>query len=631
MRRLRSMALGGIALSLSFLPLAGGSSFNTAQNAGPVPPAMSAPTATSDSAAGTAGYAGDAVNEARLTAAEDQRLFRVRQVGVTARMRGEKLLSPYLVTDGQSRTLVLTPRPAAYVPADLQSLAGEYFVREADGAYFLGENVVIQAGAGLSLTAPGGLTLHLASTASGFVSIVNDGGKLDINGTPDAPVMVTSWDRDKGAINTDTSHGRAYLRSIGGTTTITNARIDSLGFWAGRTGGVAITGTDRPTSQAQNTPKTPRSPSTKAAVPPTPGIRTLEADPRESPDNYATASIRDTTISGNAFGIFVTKSRGMEISHVAVQNSLVDGVVLHRFVTGARVTETTSSHNAGNGFVLARATAEITLTHAGADLNGRSGILLRGQPLSDGPSAGGDLASVSSGHTVSGSHAEGNRRYGIEVVGCRNIELHDNTITGNDRGIDLSHAVSGATIDGNRFENQKTRSVSVTDGAADTVVAANSINGGKTAIYLRNSPGIVTRNSMTGLTNHGITVLGHSPVRLFRNVITGSGPSALDLRDNRSSVLQSENDVSGWNKTAPFWVQVANFFQPLTIIWTLLALLLAFTAFKGLRGRRRVVHPYAKQAPLAAFTSGGLPFAGPPQSPGTQRTWDSSDSTGNRR
>lgn len=617
MRRLQAAAMSALALSLIILPVSTAPNENPGQDNNQLPSTgQTAAVAPSGTAAGTQAYPGDARNEPLLVEAEDQRLIRVRGAAVAARLRGEKLLSPYRVSTGASRTLVLTSRPSPYTVQDLTALAPESFVHEPDGSYLLSENIMIQAGADLSLGAAGGLTLHLVSAPAGFVSIVNDGGKLEITGTADSPVRVSSWDPATGTADSFTSDGRAYLRSIGGAMTIAGTRIESLGFWSGRTGGIAWTGTDRPTTAPRPPapPVPPQVPVPKNGSPaPAPsGIRLLEADPGVLADNYATGSIRDTTVTGNAFGIFTTKARDVEIRNVAVQNSLVDGIVLHRYVTRTHISDTTSSHNAGNGFILARATAGITLSNTGADFNRRSGILIKGLPLAEGPSGGGDPGTVSSGHTVSGSHADGNGRYGIEVIGGRNIGLRANIIADNDRGIDLSRAVADAKIVGNRFENQKTRSVSVTDGAPDTLVHSNTIVGGTTAIYLRNTPGTVTRNTMTGLTLHGITINGTSPVQLHGNTISGTGPSALNLRESHGSVTRSGNDTRGWDKTAPFWTRVANFFQPLTVIWTLLGLILLLTAVKGRHARRKIMDPYAAQAPLATLTA-GQPPAIPPE------------------
>ncbi|MET3812134.1 right-handed parallel beta-helix repeat-containing protein [Arthrobacter sp. UYEF3] len=606
--------MSALALSLIVLPVSTSINGSPGQDSSRLS-STGQPVAPSGTAAGTRSYAGDALNEPLLAAAEDQRLIRVRAAAVAARLRGEKLLSPYRVSTGAPRTLVLTPRPSPYTAQDLTELAPGSFVHEADGSYLLSESIIVLAGADLSLGGPGGLTLHLESTPAGFVSIINDGGKLEISGTAGAPARVSSWDPSTGTTDTLTSDGRAYVRSIGGAMTISGARIESLGFWSGRTGGIAWTGTDRPTTAAR-TPALPPAAAPPKNGPPAPApsdIRLLEADPGVLTDNYATGSIRDSTVTGNAFGIFTTKARDVEIRNVAVRNSLVDGIVLHRYVTNTRITDTTSSHNAGNGFVLARATARITLTNTGADFNGRSGIFMKGLPLAEGPSAGGDPGTVSSGHTVTGSRANGNDRYGIEVIGGRNVGLFANSITGNDRGIDLSRAVADAKIEGNRFENQRTRSISVTDGAPDTLVQSNTITGGTTAIYLRNTPGTVTRNTMTGLTFHGITINGNSSVQLHGNTISGTGPSALNLRESHGSVTRGGNDTQGWDKTAPFWSRVANFFQPLTVIWTLLGLILLLTAVTGRHARRQIVHPYAAQAPLSNFTTGQSPATIPRQ------------------
>ena len=108
-------------------------------------------------------------------------------------------------------------------------------------------------------------------------------------------------------------------------------------------------------------------------------------------------------------------------------------------------------------------------------------------------------------------------------------------------------------------------------------------------------------NTLSAMTNHGISAIGPARVQIDTNTITGSGPEPVDLK--RASNATAVNTVAdGWNTTRTIWQRLVAFFQPLTIIWTLLALILLFTAFKGHRYRGTVRHPYAAQAPMSTFT-----------------------------
>ena len=70
-------------------------------------------------------------------------------------------------------------------------------------------------------------------------------------------------------------------------------------------------------------------------------------------------------------------------------DNLVDGLVMHRYVTNAVVDSSTANGNAGDGIVLSRATTGIVLSEIEAKDNHRNGLTMSGLPLADGPSATG--------------------------------------------------------------------------------------------------------------------------------------------------------------------------------------------------------------------------------------------------
>ncbi len=55
-------------------------------------------------------------------------------------------------------------------------------------------------------------------------------------------MTIRGWDRVAKAPAADKGFGRAYIREVGGNMTLAEVRVSSLGFWSGRTGGVAWTG-----------------------------------------------------------------------------------------------------------------------------------------------------------------------------------------------------------------------------------------------------------------------------------------------------------------------------------------------------------------------------------------------------
>ena len=236
-------ALAGLGLAI----IAGISSANAAPDstggsaaaAGGAPPAP--PVAISSA---------DADRGAALVAAEDRRLLDIRTVSTLARWQNRAQKAPYRLSTPEGYTLVLTARSAVYTFADLLKLQPQTLLRLSDGSYLLTEHIVVLAGAELDLARPNGLNLHLASSAEGFVSIVSMGGRLKVVGTVDHPVRINSWDEGAAVPDTKTGDGRAYIRAVGGQLQISYAEISDLGFWSGRTGGVSLTGTNRPNTGA---------------------------------------------------------------------------------------------------------------------------------------------------------------------------------------------------------------------------------------------------------------------------------------------------------------------------------------------------------------------------------------------
>ncbi len=67
--------------------------------------------------------------------------------------------------------------------------------------------------------------------------------------------------------------------------------------------------------------------------------------------NLVTGEITETAIKGNAYGVFITASNQTRMANVTVAESLVDGVLLHRFARNATIENTTVTGSRGDGFV----------------------------------------------------------------------------------------------------------------------------------------------------------------------------------------------------------------------------------------------------------------------------------------
>lgn len=569
-----------------------------------------------------AAYPGEPATEAELVAAEDQRLLEVRTVGSLASWSGTPINAPYRLATGDTYTLVLTARTEPYSIADLLALAPQTFVRQPDGAYLLSEHIVVDLGATLVLGAPGGLRLMMASDDQGFVSIVNDGGRVVIEGTAGAPVEILSHDRQTGYADDLTDDGRAYLRSIGGQISIMHADISSLGFWSGRTGGLALTGTDRPTEGAldrlgrsldlgERDPVAAAQGERSSTAGPS-GRRPLPTVDLESPEySFVSAAISDTVVRDNAFGIFVSGANGLDIRDSSFSRNLVGGIVLHRYVVNAVVEATDAGRNGQDGVVLSRATTGIVLSKIRANENGRNGVTISGQPLADGPNATGMGVESYGNNSLADSEASRNGRYGVEVLGGRNVTLRGNDVDANPMGIVVREGADSVDVLDNRVDGSLSQGIAVRDGVVGATVSGNAVTGGETSLYIRDSVATVDANTLTGAANHAISIVGAvGATSVTGNKITGRGPSAIDAERapdaDRSTWF---NDTSRWHDTTPLLVTLKRFLQPLTLMWLLLGALLLFTAVRGSRARQHKAHPYADKASVSA----GVPVARPPR------------------
>jgi hypothetical protein len=504
--------------------------------------------------------------------------------------------------------------------ADLSALLPQAFVRQPDGAYVLSENVVVLAGATLSLVAPDGtdgLDIRLESGRNYFVSIVALGGSLTLSGSDAADLRLTSWNSEAGAVDTETADGRAYIRVLGGHASLAHARISSLGFWSGNTGGLSLTGTDE-VGTFQGGPPTPPPAIDASAT----GARVLPeealaawTDRAEQNYSVVTAGIDDVTLDGNAFGLFVSNARDIAIEDTVISRSLVDGLVLHRGVTDTTITRTWSSDNAVDGFMVGSSTTRILLKDVTAKGNVRNGISLDGRPLADGPNAVGTATRAYGGNRVTESTVQGNGRYGIELSGGTNLDVENNFIAENEVGVVVNHGATGVGISRNEFRNQRQQAVSIRDELASASVSRNTIRGGDTGIYVRNATAEVTANVLESISNHGITLVGDvSATSVEGNTVSGDGTTPI-AAEGSTGALVTDNNLLGWAPAYTVEKAVNSIFQPLTLIWVLLAALLLVTAVTRQKRAERIRSPYAERVPLMSLSRG---FITPDDAAGTR-------------
>jgi hypothetical protein len=572
--------------------------------------------------------------EAAAVAAEDRRLVMIRAAAATGMQSGgAEWKSPFRLGTGDGYTLVLTARSSPYAVSDLLALAPQTFVLQPDGSYVLMESLYVMRGATLSLSAPGGLKLRMASNALGYVSIVSFDGAINLTGTANSRMSITSWDPRTAQPDTDPTDGRAYIRAIGGTFLMSYADVADLGFWSGRTGGVALTGTTRPTTGSTTGPTSTTGGATAkggttAGGSAKPGCtlsgNTVTSQPAGSLGDcvtqfnvpglsYVSTQIDHDRICGNAFGLFISGATGIVLSDTKVCGSLIAGVVLHRYASQGVIQRLDSSNNAGDGFIISRAAQQIQISASSANYNAGNGFTVNGQPISTGPSASGEPMGAFGNNTLTTDTAQGNGRNGIEVLGGLNIALNNNTIVGNQMGIVVRRGAQKVTIAGNKLTRQNRQGISIRDGVQAVTVNNNLIDGAATGVYVRASTANIAGNTISNASIHGVTLIGSDAGSLVNgNVISGIGPGAIDSRRESGKVNTSGNQTGGWFNTTAMWIRIRALIRPLTVVWFSILVLMAIATLRGRRtrtgsGKRHEVrrarsalgaHPYADQSKL---------------------------------
>nr|WP_231126524.1 right-handed parallel beta-helix repeat-containing protein [Motilibacter aurantiacus] len=605
-------------------------------------------------AAPPAQYQGDADHEAALVQAEEERILAVRRNVSLFRWQKQDVYRQGQAyrDEPNGNTVILVPKTnrAAYTVADL--VARKVVTKQGDGGYLLEDNLFLPPKSTLSL---GGLDgpLRLRSGADGtFVSIVSIGGTLDLAGTEQQPLVIQSWDPQSNKPDTVTNDGRAYIRAIGGEARIRHAQVSDLGFWSGSTAGVALTGTDRtnaidPTRINSGEPAKPSGKTERNAardarrqeqaqndILARNGIKPLETmdDPEfaTDEDTYVSGEISDSTFTGNAFGLFVSGATSLSITDTVIERSLVDGLVLHRYVASGSIERTTSKLNGGAGFTLARAAQHINIQDSTAEANRGDGFYLSGEALADGPSVTGAQTNPWGSNTVANSYSRNNGHNGVEVVGGINLDVNNNEITGNDMGIVVRSGASKVSVTANRLMDNARHSVSLRDGVTEATVSGNAISGGSTGIYVRASVAEVLGNTVKDAEGHGVSFVGAvAGSSVTNNFLAGKGSSALD--DHRASgrVEVTDNVTSGWVDTSSVWVKLKSWIHPMTLIWLFIAFLIIFTAARGRRARGVMGAPYSAQLPhqVTAATAYGEEIGRVP----TARTIDIRKANGIKR
>jgi hypothetical protein len=484
--------------------------------------------------------------EAALVSAEDARIRVLVQAA-------ERIYSPEVIPVRASLpTLVLPAAQQPYTAVSLEQY-GALVPLPHRGALLI-DNVFVSTNATLQLGWPRVHVLYMDSSTGGFASIVSWQGNLEFGGTAGSPMTIMGWDRVTRAPAEDDGYGRSYIRDMGGRLYLHDVRVSSLGFWSGRTGGVAWTG--------------------------------LSGDP-------STGGAVDSTFTNDTYGAFVDRGQGVAFKADLFEFNQLDGLHVHRYSVDTSVVSSSSSRNGDNGFAIEQATTDTLLRNDVAENNGVDGYLINGRPLVLGASASGDAVAPGSGTTVTHSASIDNRATGILVEGGTGTVLTADQVCGHDTGIAARFGTKNIVISGNDVRCHPRSGLSIGPSAPGAIVSGNSVAGARIGLLIRSSGPIeVDNNLITGATVFGITVRGlDSVVNGVGNVISGTGFRAVDARADAREPALSGTNTAGWQHRVRLTVLTYLQFHPLADVWlSIVGLVVA--CYLWSRRRRLPSHPY---------------------------------------
>ena len=453
---------------------------------------------------------------------------------------------------GALATLVLPGRTAAYTMTDLVQQGA--VVMLSTGVALLQENVFVASGAQLSLGSPGLSALYMSSSSGGFTSIVGWGGDLSFTGSAAQPLTIMSWNQATKSAVADKGTGRPYIREIGATMTLGYTRVSSLGFWSGRTGGVAWTGTSRASSKG---------------------------------------SAAESTFTGDTYGAFV--SRGLDVTFSAdrFESNELDGLHIHRYSMGSQVISSSAARNGGSGFLVDRAATDTLLRGDVSQHNAANGYLFDGRPLVSGASASGGSNVPSSGTVLEGSSATGNAHTSVLIEGGTGTVVKSDQFCSPTTAIALRAGVTNAVLTGNYINCAPRSGVSVGPSASGTVIFGNIVSHPGIGLLIRNSGAVsMYDNRILGATVFGVSVRGAtSRVGGVGNLMSGTGDRAVDARTDASVSNLSGTDTSGWAHHARVTFISYLEFHPLASLWLGILVVILLAASWSFR-RRLPDHPY---------------------------------------
>jgi parallel beta helix pectate lyase-like protein len=488
----------------------------------------------------------DTTTEAAAVSAEDAR------IRVMLHDAGHIYDPEVIPTRGALPTLVLTAGQGPYTVGELVEYGA--MVLLPDNTALLLDNIFVSTNATLDIGGDGLRALYMDDGSGGFATIVAWGGNLAFKGTDGNPLTIMGWDRATSSPAADLGSGRSYIREVGGRMTLNDIRASYLGFWSGRTGGVAWTG--------------------------------LLGKPSKG-------SATSSTFTDDTYGAFISRGNGVTFDRDLFEFNELDGLHIHRYSVNSSVIASSATRNGGNGFTVSPATQNTVLSSDVSEHNAGNGYFVDGRPIATGASASGGSVAPGSGTVIRNSAALNNGQIGILVEGGSGTVVEADQVCSDNTAVAVKENVTDAVVTGNYLGCDPRTGLSIGPAVPGLTLSGNTVAGPRIGILVNSSDAVeVDNNTITGARVFGITARGSSSqLTGVGNVISGTGFRAVDNRADASAPALSGTNDSAWivHTRVTFFSYLA--FHPLAALWLSVAILLV-AAWAWSRRRRLPPHPY---------------------------------------
>jgi parallel beta-helix repeat protein len=357
-------------------------------------------------------------------------------------------------------TLVLAPRSVPYDLAELTRSVPEAF-QPMPGAVLVRAAIEVPVGATLTIDSATTPDVRLLSSPTGFVTVIADGGSIDVRGTRQTPARISSWNPDAGRVDDDPTDGRALMLEIGGRMDVAHADIGHLGFGTGSSSGVAWRGADH--------------------APGTPPIPT-------------TGTVSNSVLHDNWFGAYTFEAERMLWRSNTFANNGAYGFDPHDLSNYFTVEHNVAYGNGRHGFIFSRGCQGNVLRNNLAYANRGHGFM-----IDDGPSEDATAVLPSNNNRLVANRAHDNDGSGIEIEGGTGTLIRNNTLERNHVGVRVKDGAS-AVVESNQILHNNLAGVDVLDGAGRVRITGNDIGGGWAGIALgRAADAYVHGNQIVGV------------------------------------------------------------------------------------------------------------------------------------